>query len=115
MSVLDTFHPAVRAWFQRRFDAPIEAQALGWPEISSGRDTLIAAPTGSGKMLAPFLASIDRLLRRAEDGPLEAAIAAINEDVPAAAIASPRLTTVRPYPNMGDGHSYQRQRALEGG
>ena len=74
MSVLDTFHPAVRAWFQRRFDAPTEAQALGWPEIASGRDTLIAAPTGSGKTLAAFLASIDRLLRQAEDGPLEDAI-----------------------------------------
>lgn len=74
MSVLDTFHPAVGTWFQRRFDAPTEAQALGWPEIASGRDTLIAAPTGSGKTLAAFLASIDRLLRRAEDGPLEDAI-----------------------------------------
>ena len=71
MNVLDAFHPAVRAWFQRRFDAPTEAQEQGWPKIISGRDTLIAAPTGSGKTLAAFLASIDRLLRKAEEAPLE--------------------------------------------
>ena len=74
MNVLDAFHPAVRAWFQRRFDAPTEAQERGWPQILSGRDTLIAAPTGSGKTLAAFLASIDRLLRMAEEAPLEDSI-----------------------------------------
>jgi ATP-dependent Lhr-like helicase len=58
------FHPAVRAWFDGRFDEPTPAQGLGWAEILSGRDTLIAAPTGSGKTLAAFLASIDALVRR---------------------------------------------------
>src|SRR3989304_1088296 len=74
MSVADSFHPAVRAWFERRFRAPTEAQARGWPHIVSGRDTLIAAPTGSGKTLAAFLVAIDRLLRRAEEGPLDDAV-----------------------------------------
>ena len=74
MTVLDAFHPAVRAWFQRKFAAPTEAQERGWPEILAGRDTLIAAPTGSGKTLAAFLVAIDRLLRRAEEGPLEDAV-----------------------------------------
>ncbi|MDZ4278745.1 MAG: DEAD/DEAH box helicase, partial [Dehalococcoidia bacterium] len=75
MSVLDSFHPAVRTWFQRRFSAPTEAQEGGWPEIMAGRDTLIAAPTGSGKTLAAFLVAIDRLLRRAEaNGPLPDAV-----------------------------------------
>ncbi|HEU4760429.1 MAG TPA: DEAD/DEAH box helicase, partial [Dehalococcoidia bacterium] len=77
MTVLDSFHPAVRAWFQRRFAAPTEAQASGWPEIIAGRDTLIAAPTGSGKTLAAFLVAIDRLLRRAEQAPLEDAVEVI--------------------------------------
>src|SRR2546422_4773650 len=70
MTVLASFHPAVRAWFERKFRAPTDAQALGWPEIFSGRDTLISAPTGSGKTLAAFLVSIDRLIRQAEKGPL---------------------------------------------
>lgn len=69
--VLDCFHPAVRAWFRRKFGAATDAQALGWPHILAGRDTLITAPTGSGKTLAAFLVSIDRLLRRAEESPLE--------------------------------------------
>ncbi len=63
------FHPAVDAWFRRRFpDGPTEAQAQGWPTIASGRDTLIAAPTGSGKTLAGFLIAIDDLYRRHADG-----------------------------------------------
>jgi ATP-dependent helicase Lhr and Lhr-like helicase len=70
--VLDSFHPAVRTWFGRRFPAgPTEPQAGGWQEIAAGRHTLIAAPTGSGKTLAAFLVCIDRLYRAAErpDGP----------------------------------------------
>src|SRR3990172_1904497 len=70
MTVLKSFHPAVRAWFERRFGAPTEAQRDGWPEIFAGRDTLISAPTGSGKTLAAFLVSIDRLMKQAELEPL---------------------------------------------
>jgi ATP-dependent Lhr-like helicase len=62
--VLESFHPAVRTWFGRRFPAgPTEPQAGGWREIAAGRHTLIAAPTGSGKTLAAFLVCIDRLYR----------------------------------------------------
>ena len=60
--MLDSFHPAVRAWFERRFpDGPTAPQEGGWREIAAGNDTLIAAPTGSGKTLAAFLVCIDRL------------------------------------------------------
>lgn len=62
-SVLDAFHPAVAAWFARRFPAPTEAQQQAWPAIASGHDTLVAAPTGSGKTLTAFLAAIDALVR----------------------------------------------------
>jgi ATP-dependent helicase Lhr and Lhr-like helicase len=60
--VLDSFHPAVRTWFARRFpDGPTAPQAAGWREIAAGRHTLIAAPTGSGKTLAAFAVFIDQL------------------------------------------------------
>src|SRR5947199_5222756 len=62
--MLETFHPAVRTWFERTFpDGPTPPQEGGWREIAAGRDTLIAAPTGSGKTLAAFLVCIDRLYR----------------------------------------------------
>src|SRR5437660_9856071 len=70
--VLADFHPAVRTWFEQRFpEGPTEPQRRGWPEIRSGRDTLVAAPTGSGKTLSGFLVAIDALYRaheRGEDG-----------------------------------------------
>ena len=62
--MLESFHPAVRAWFEGRFPAgPTEPQAAGWREIAAGHHTLIAAPTGSGKTLAAFLVCIDRFYR----------------------------------------------------
>lgn len=70
-AALELFHPAVRTWFERRFPhGPTEAQAQGWPAIARGEDTLIAAPTGSGKTLSAFLLCIDRLYRAADAGQL---------------------------------------------
>lgn len=60
---LDTFHPAVANWFHRTFGAPTQAQAEAWPQIRAGRNTLVAAPTGSGKTLTAFLAALDELVR----------------------------------------------------
>jgi ATP-dependent Lhr-like helicase len=69
MSDMSAFHPAVRAWFERRFpEGPTPAQTEGWPQIAAGRNTLIAAPTGSGKTLAGFLVCIDALYRAADRG-----------------------------------------------
>ena len=67
---LSGFHPAVAQWFQARFPDPTEPQRRAWPVIQSGRDALIAAPTGSGKTFAAFLAAIDSLLRQGLDGTL---------------------------------------------
>lgn len=70
--MLETFHPLVRRWFERRFGEPTEPQALGWPEIAARRDVLVSAPTGSGKTLAAFLSAIDALYREALEGGLPA-------------------------------------------
>ncbi|MGJ7900890.1 DEAD/DEAH box helicase [Lysobacter sp. 1R34A] len=61
--VLDDFHPAIASWFRSAFPAPTQAQELAWPAIRAGRNTLVAAPTGSGKTLTAFLAAIDALVR----------------------------------------------------
>ncbi|HUN24753.1 MAG TPA: DEAD/DEAH box helicase [Steroidobacteraceae bacterium] len=70
MRPLELFHPAVAAWFARRFEAPTSVQAQAWPAIQSGRHVLIAAPTGSGKTFAAFLAVLDQLVREGLAGEL---------------------------------------------
>src|SRR6476661_3879579 len=64
------FHPAVAQWFEQTFGSPTESQMRGWPAIQSGRHALISAPTGTGKTLAAFLASLDALFRRGAEGHL---------------------------------------------
>ncbi|MCL1633456.1 DEAD/DEAH box helicase [Luteimonas sp. SX5] len=60
---LEAFHPAVANWFRNAFPAPTEAQVAAWPAIRGGRNTLVAAPTGSGKTLTAFMTAIDGLVR----------------------------------------------------
>jgi ATP-dependent Lhr-like helicase len=68
---LETFHPLIQRWFRAKFAGPTEPQRDGWPHIAAGRNTLIAAPTGSGKTLTAFLAAIDKLLKRSVAGELD--------------------------------------------
>ena len=67
---LEWAHPLVQEWFVSKFGTPTEPQTMGWPHILAGKDTLISAPTGSGKTFAAFLACIDRLVRKAISGGL---------------------------------------------
>jgi len=67
---LSGFHPAIARWFESRFQQPTEPQRRAWPLIQAGRNALIAAPTGSGKTFAAFLAAIDSLLRQGLEGAL---------------------------------------------
>jgi ATP-dependent Lhr-like helicase len=63
-SMLSTFHPAVRSWFKKTFPkGPTAPQSAAWPVIASGRDVLVASPTGTGKTLTGFLTAIDAAYR----------------------------------------------------
>ena len=68
---LSLFEPETREWFQSRFESPTPPQREAWPTIAGGGNTLVAAPTGSGKTLCAFLCAIDSLLKRGRAGTLE--------------------------------------------
>lgn len=60
---LEPFGTATRTWFEQAFpNGPTRAQVEAWSSVSRGHDTLVVAPTGSGKTLSAFLWSLDRLL-----------------------------------------------------
>ena len=60
MNPLDSFHPSIKTWFDRRFDSPTPVQANAWPKIAAGGHVLATAPTGSGKTLTAFLWSLNQ-------------------------------------------------------
>jgi ATP-dependent Lhr-like helicase len=68
------FHPIVRQWFTETLGEPSAPQRAGWPAIAQGDDTLILAPTGTGKTLAAFLWELNALITDGLDGPLANAV-----------------------------------------
>ncbi len=74
IDALAEFHPIVRRWFAESLGAPSAPQAAGWPAIARGDDTLILAPTGTGKTLAAFLWELNALITAGLDAPLANAV-----------------------------------------
>ena len=71
---LAQFHPLVRDWFTDTLGEPSAPQRAGWPAIASGSDTLILAPTGTGKTLAAFLWELNALITEGLEAPLANAV-----------------------------------------
>ena len=71
---LALFHPIVQRWFTETLGAPSAPQRAGWPAIAGGEDTLILAPTGTGKTLAAFLWELNALITEGLERPLANAV-----------------------------------------
>jgi ATP-dependent Lhr-like helicase len=74
IDALAGFHPLVRDWFTDTLGEPSAPQRAGWPAIASGSDTLILAPTGTGKTLAAFLWELNALITEGFEAPLANAV-----------------------------------------
>jgi ATP-dependent Lhr-like helicase len=72
--VLSLLRPYVREWFKRNFKELTIHQKFAVELIHKGKNTLITAPTGSGKTLSSFLSILDHLFKLAELGKLEDAV-----------------------------------------
>jgi ATP-dependent Lhr-like helicase len=69
--------PALARWFEAQYPAFSDIQQLALPHTLAGENTLILAPTGSGKTFAGFLSVLSRLAERASSERLGNAITAI--------------------------------------
>lgn len=68
---LSVFHPLTSKWFSQSLGVPTKVQEGAWPAIAAGENTLVSAPTGTGKTLSAFLVFIDRLKEQARAGTLK--------------------------------------------
>ncbi len=76
-TILNQFHPALKAWFESHYPGLSEIQKTALPHTLAGASTLILAPTGSGKTLAGFLSILSQLAKRAGAGTLPNRVAAV--------------------------------------
>ncbi len=75
--ILSALHPLLSEWFVTHYPSLSEVQAQALPHTLAGENTLILAPTGSGKTFAAFLSVLSQLAAKASQGNLPNAISAI--------------------------------------
>lgn len=70
-------HPTLALWFANRFPSFTDIQQQALPHTLDGSNTLILAPTGSGKTLSAFLSVLSELRRRVDAAPLPNAVCVV--------------------------------------
>ena len=66
--LLKRFKPELRALIKKNFESFTQIQKQAMPAILDGKDTLVIAPTGSGKTEAAFLPIMNALARNKKKG-----------------------------------------------
>ena len=69
--ILGELHPLVRGWFTGKYVDFAPAQLYAVPNIMHGVNTLVCAPTGSGKTLTAFISVLNKLIELSLMGSLE--------------------------------------------
>jgi len=69
--IFDSLGHEVGFWFKDKFGSFSEPQKYAIMNIKKGRNTLISAPTGSGKTFSAFTGIIDELIQKSKEGKLE--------------------------------------------
>ncbi|MDY6762104.1 MAG: DEAD/DEAH box helicase, partial [Candidatus Nanohaloarchaea archaeon] len=67
----DDFEPYVKDWFNDRFEELTPPQRHSFQLIHEHENSLISAPTGSGKTLSAFLSIMNELFLKGDEGELE--------------------------------------------
>ncbi|MEM4248601.1 MAG: DEAD/DEAH box helicase, partial [Candidatus Nanoarchaeia archaeon] len=75
--IFGTLNPLVSLWFQKKFKTFSPPQKFAVMNIHEKKNTLISAPTGSGKTFSAFTTIISELVSLSEQGKLEDKVYAI--------------------------------------
>lgn len=67
----DGFEPYVKEWFNEQFPSLSPPQRYSFDLIHEDENSLVCAPTGSGKTLSAFLSALNELFARGRKGELE--------------------------------------------
>ena len=73
----DDFEPYVKEWFNEQFEGLSPPQKYSFDLIHEDENSLICAPTGSGKTLSAFLAVLNDLFQMGDKGELDDEIYAV--------------------------------------
>lgn len=69
--IFSALHPLLGAWFKYRFGSFTEPQRYSILNIHNLQNTLVSAPTGTGKTLSAFAAVLNELTALSDQGKLE--------------------------------------------